>query len=76
MPSKLRLYYELCRLHWFPLGTDTVFWPFGMSVVFSFTFGNQFKSMGFFDVCILLQHAVCTRRIAYAVVWVYLYAHP
>lgn len=32
--------------------------------------------MGALDVCILLQHAVCTRRVADAVVCVYIYAHP
>jgi len=35
MSSKLRLYYELSRLHLFPLGTDTMFWPFGTFVMCS-----------------------------------------
>ncbi|KIK43045.1 hypothetical protein CY34DRAFT_804207 [Suillus luteus UH-Slu-Lm8-n1] len=29
MPSKARALFELTRLHWFPVGCDFMFWPFG-----------------------------------------------
>ncbi|KAG0702711.1 UbiA prenyltransferase family [Suillus ampliporus] len=29
MPSKARSLFELTRLHWFPVGSDLIFWPFG-----------------------------------------------
>ncbi|KAG0704571.1 hypothetical protein DFH29DRAFT_364778 [Suillus ampliporus] len=28
MPSKARALFELTRLHWFPVGSDFMFWPF------------------------------------------------
>jgi hypothetical protein len=34
MPSKARLLIELTRIHWFPVGSDFTFWPFG-KVVFN-----------------------------------------
>ena len=31
MPSKARSLMELTRIHWFPVGSDFMFWPFGKS---------------------------------------------
>jgi hypothetical protein len=31
MPSKARALAELTRIHWFPVGCDFMFWPFGES---------------------------------------------